>query len=164
MTAPSAKRTAATVNPSFLKMFLTLSLSDAASSSFSLLFSRASICSLFSVILSRALSLSGGCSFSLLAIISSSRMDFCSWEFLLISFLCNQYFTLWTESIFYFFREFWIQPLFSCSFFKGKQRISFLAKTKFLHLQLSCFAKKCLKSRGLCLGKNPSKRFPCFFI
>ena len=82
MTVPTAKRTGATVNPHFLKMSLTLSLGDALSSSSSLSFSRASICSLFSVILSRALSLSEGCSFSSLAIISSARMDFCSCEFL----------------------------------------------------------------------------------
>ena len=31
---------------------------------------------------------------------------------------------------------------FPVYFFKGKQRISFLAKTKLLHWQLSCFAKK----------------------
>lgn len=69
MTVPTAKRTGATVNPYFLKMSLTLSLGDALSSSSSLSFSRASICSLFSVILSRALSLSEGCSFSSFAIL-----------------------------------------------------------------------------------------------
>ena len=63
------------------QFFIIWIMSDAPSSSFSLSFSRASICSLFSVILSRALSLSEGCSFSSLAIISSSRMDFCSCEF-----------------------------------------------------------------------------------
>ena len=44
---PTAKNTAAVVNPYFLKMFLTFSLSESLSSSSSLSFSRASICSLF---------------------------------------------------------------------------------------------------------------------
>ena len=72
---PTAKNTAAVVNPYFLKMFLTFSLSESRSSSSSLSFLRASICSLFSAIFSLALSLTEGCSFSLFTISSSSRMD-----------------------------------------------------------------------------------------
>ena len=78
ITVPTARNTAATVNPYFLKMFLTFSLSETLSSSSSLSFSRASICSNFSAIFSLALSLIEGCSFSSFAISSSSRMDFCS--------------------------------------------------------------------------------------
>ena len=78
ITVPTARNTAATVNPYFLKMFLTFSRSETLSSSSSLSFSRASICSNFSAIFSLALSLTEGCSFSLFVISSSSRMDFCS--------------------------------------------------------------------------------------
>ena len=75
ITVPTAKNTAVTVNPCFLKMFLTFSLSESLSSSSSLSFSRASICSLFLAIFSLALSLTEDCSFSLFTISSSSRMD-----------------------------------------------------------------------------------------
>ena len=78
ITVPTAKNTAVTVNPYFFKMLLTFSLSETLSSSSSLSFSRASICSNFSAIFARALSLTEGCSFSLFAISSSSRMDLCS--------------------------------------------------------------------------------------
>ena len=78
ITVPTAKNTAVTVNPYFLKMFLTFSLSETLSSNSSLSFSRASIYSNFSVIFSLALSLTEGCSFSSFAISSSSRMDLCS--------------------------------------------------------------------------------------
>ena len=50
ITIPTARNTAAVVNPHFLKMFLTFSLSETLSSSSSLSFSRASICSNFSAI------------------------------------------------------------------------------------------------------------------
>ena len=80
ITVPTARTTAVTVNPYFLKMFLTFSLSESLSSSSSLSFSRASICSNFSAIYPLALSLTEGCSFSLFAISSSSRMDSCSSE------------------------------------------------------------------------------------
>ena len=66
ITVPTARNTAVTVNPYFLKMFLTFSLSESLSSSSSLSFSIASICSNFSAIFSLALSLTEGCSFSLL--------------------------------------------------------------------------------------------------
>ena len=152
MTVPTAKRTAATVNPYFLKMSLTLSLGDALSSSSSLSFSTASICSLLSVILSRALSLSEGCSFSSFAILLSSWMDFCSSE-ISLSFCAINTSPSGPKASFISFVRFWFH-LFPVYFFKGKQRISFLAKTKLLHLQLSCFAMRCLEFRGLCLGKN----------
>ena len=154
MTAPSAKRTVATVNPSFLKMFLTLSLSDAPFPQVFPSRSREHQYVLFSQLFFLVL-------FPSLRDVHFRRSRFSyllEWISVAVSFfilLCIQYFTLWTESIFYFFREFWIQPLFSCSFFKSEQRISFLAKTKLLHLQLSCFAIKRLEFRGLCLGKNP---------
>ena len=57
ITVPTARNTAATVNPYFLKMFLTFSLSETLSSISSLSFSIASICSNFSAIFSLALSL-----------------------------------------------------------------------------------------------------------
>ena len=50
ITVPTAKNTAVTVNPYFLKMFLTFSLSETLSSSSSLSFSRVLICSNFSAI------------------------------------------------------------------------------------------------------------------
>ena len=50
ITVPTARNTAATVNPYFLKMLLTFSLSESLSSSSSLSFSIASICSNFSAI------------------------------------------------------------------------------------------------------------------
>ena len=78
ITVPTARNTAATVNPYFLKMFLTFSLSETLSSSSSLSFSIASICSNFAAIFSLVLSLTEGSSFSLFAISSSSRMDSCS--------------------------------------------------------------------------------------
>ena len=76
ITVPTARNTAATVNPYFLKMFLTFSPSETLSSSSSLSFSIASICSNFSAIFSLALSLIEGCSFSSFAISSSSRFLF----------------------------------------------------------------------------------------
>ena len=50
ITVPTAKNTAVTVNPYFLKIFLTFYLSESLSSSSSLSFSRAPICSNFSAI------------------------------------------------------------------------------------------------------------------
>ena len=76
------------------------------------------------------------------------------WISVAVSFIIlwwNQYFTLWTDSIFYFFREFWIQPLFSCSFFKGKQR----KKPSFFTCNFPVLLKNASSPGAFASGKIP---------